>query len=99
MAVRDRCERSGKEAGIGMRALQADRKTAAEEFESDLAAVENDQRKREELPGIGLKAARVSLGDDAFLVEVQRKDGVARMIFYKIAEDTIIALARAVASP
>ena len=41
----------------------------------------------------------MSLGDDAFLVEVQRKDGVARMIFYKIAEDTIIALARAVASP
>ena len=93
---------SGRELRIHLhryRALQTDRKTAAAEFESDVSAVENDQRKREELPNIGLKAARVSLGDDAFLVEVQRKDGVARMIFYKIAEDKIIALARAVGSP
>jgi hypothetical protein len=98
------CDWQGPEANfgftfIGLRALQADQKTAAEAFEGDLAAVENDERKREELADIGVKAARVSLGDDAFLVEVQRKDGVARMIFYKIPEDKILALARAVASP
>jgi hypothetical protein len=98
------CDWQGPEANFGFtflstRALQADRQTAAEAFENDLAAVENDQQKREELPNIGLKAARVSLGDDAFLVEVQRADGVARMIFYKIADDKIIALARAVGSP
>ena len=98
------CDWEGPDANFGftfagIRALKADKTTAAETFESDLVAVEDDQRKREPLTDIGLKAARVSLGDDAFLVEVQRADGVARMIFYKIAEDKILALARAVALP
>lgn len=98
------CDWQGPDANfgftfIGLRALKADQSTAAKAFEGDVAAVENDQRKREELADIGLKAARVSLGDDAFLVEVQRADGVARMTFYKIADDRILALACAVASP
>ena len=98
------CDWQGPDANfgftfIGTRALKADRKTAAEAFEEDVAAVESDEHKREELPGIGVKAARVPVGDDAFLVEVQRQDGVARMIFYKIPADKIIELARAVAAP
>jgi hypothetical protein len=51
------------------------------------------------VPDAGLKAALVSLGDDAFLVAVQRADGVARMTFYKIARDKVIALARALGAP
>jgi len=98
------CDWQGPDANFGFTfsgagALKADQKTAEEAFEDDVTAVENDQRKREVLADVGLKAAQVSLGDDAFLVEVQRPDGVARMIFYKIAADKITAIARAVASP
>jgi hypothetical protein len=81
------------------RLLQTERRTADEAFEADVAGLENGQQKREILPDIGLKAARVSLGDDGYLVEVQRPDGVARMIFYRISDKQVIALARAMASP
>jgi hypothetical protein len=98
------CEWQGSDANFSFtfantKALQADQTTAAAAFDLDLVAVENDQRKREELPNIGVKAARVSLGDDVYLVEVQRADGVARMILSKIPEDQLIALARAIAKP
>ena len=98
------CEWQGEDANFGFtfastRALRADGNTADQAFNNDLVAVESDARKREALPKIGLKAASVNLGDGAFLVEVQRADGVARMTFYKVPEDKMLALARAVGTP
>jgi hypothetical protein len=98
------CEWQGTDANFGftftgVRALKTDRQSAEAAFENDVAAVENDQRKREVLSGVGIKAAQVSVGDDAFLIEVQRTDGVARMTFYKIAADKRLALAKALAAP
>jgi hypothetical protein len=65
---------SDSHSSVPERCRQANYKRAAEAFEINVAAVETDQRKREELTDVGLKAALVSLGD-AFLVEVQRADG------------------------
>ncbi len=73
--------------------------TAEQEFEFDVSAVENDSRKRELIPGLGVRTAVVSLGDEAFLLAVQRPDGVARMITYKIDRDKMLALAKAIAAP
>lgn len=84
---------------IGPEGMKANYQTAEEAFDMDLVAVENDQRKREMLPDIGLKAAQVMLDSDSSLIEVQRADGVVRMTFYKIDAGKVIALARAVASP
>lgn len=81
------------------RALADEEHTADWTFDMDLSAVENDTRKREMLPGIGVKAALVDLGDGALLLEVQRADGVARMITYKVDREKAIALARAIAEP
>lgn len=98
------CDWQGEDANfsftfIGPKGMKANYQTAEQAFESDLIAVENDQRKREVLADIGLKAAQVLLDSDSSLVEVQRADGVARMTFYKIDAQKVIALARAVASP
>jgi hypothetical protein len=68
-------------------------------FDIDLQAVEDGTRKRELLAGIAVNAATVDLGNDAALIEVQRTDGVARMITYKIDRDKRLALARAIATP
>jgi len=98
------CDWQGEDANfsftfIGPEGMKANYQTAEQAFESDLIAVENDERKREVLADIGLKAAQVLLDSDSSLVEVQRADGVARMTFYKIDAQKVIALARAVASP
>ncbi len=98
------CEWQGSDANFGFtftstRALQLDRQSADAAFETDVSAVESDDHKREMLTDIGVKAARVSLGDDAFIVVVQRRDGVARMTFYKIPTDKMMDLVRAVGTP
>jgi len=95
------CEWQGQDANFAFTftstsALRADATTADQAFDNDLVAVENDARKRKALAKIGLKAARVDLGDGAFIVEVKRADGVARMTFYKVPEAKMLALARAV---
>jgi hypothetical protein len=99
-----RCEWQGSESNFGftfasLKALEADRTTAEKTFDIDLQAVEDDKKKRELLPGIGVSAATVDLGDGAALLEVQRTDGVARMIVYKIDRDKMLALAKAIATP
>jgi hypothetical protein len=98
------CEWQGNDTNFGftfasLKALADDMRTAAEEFEFDVSAVENDTRKREALAGLGIKAAIVPLDDDAVLIAVQRPDGVARMIAYKVARDKALALAKAIATP
>ena len=45
------------------------------------------------------RAAIVGLEGNAFLIEVQRPDGIARMITYKVSRETTIALGRAIATP
>lgn len=99
-----RCEWQGGDSNFGftfasLEALADDSNTADAEFESDVSAVENDDRKREVLPDLAVKAALVALGDDALLVAVQRADGVARMVTYKIDREKAVALARAIATP
>lgn len=98
------CEWQGDDTNFGftfatVQKLTADAGTIAEEFENNLAAVENADRKRELLAGIGTQAALVALGDDVLLLAVARADGVARMITSKIARDKAIELARAIAAP
>lgn len=98
------CEWQGSDSNFGftfasLKALADDARTADAEFEFDVSAVEDDKKKRELLPGIGVKAATVSLGDGAALVAVQRADGVARMITYKVDRERMLALAQAIATP
>jgi hypothetical protein len=98
------CEWQGSDSNFGftftsLRTLADDSKTAEQEFEFTVSAVENDERKRELIPGLAARTAVVSLGDEAFLVAVQRPDGVARMITYKIDREKMLALAKAIAAP
>lgn len=98
------CDWQGDGSNFGftfasLKALADDQRTADEEFEFDVLALENDTTKRELLPGVGVKAAIVPAGDDALMVAVQRADGVARMITYKIDREKVLALARALATP
>lgn len=99
-----RCEWQGEDTNFGFTyanatALADEMTTADAMLEMDVSAVESDEHKREPLPGIGQKAALVSLGDDGLLVAVARVDGAARMVLYKVARDKAIALARAIATP
>lgn len=99
-----RCDWQGTDSNFGftfasLKALTADQVSAEQAFDSDLQAVENATRKRELLPGIAVSAATVDLGDGAALLEVQRTDGVARMIVYKIDRERMLALARAIGTP
>jgi hypothetical protein len=99
-----RCEWQGTDSNFGFTfasatALADDTRTADAEFEFDVSAVEDATKKRELLPGIGVKAAIVELGDGAALLAVQRPDGVARMITYKIDREKVLALAKAIATP
>ena len=99
-----RCEWQGSDSNFGftfasLKALSADGTTADKTFDIDLQAVEDETKKRELLPGIGVNAATVDLGGGAALLEVQRADGVARMIVYKIDRDKMLALAKAIATP
>lgn len=99
-----RCEWQGTDTNFGFtfasaKALAADQRTAGQEFESVVAAVESAEHKRELLTGIGAQAALVGLGDDALLLAVVHADGVARMITYKVERDQALALARAIAAP
>lgn len=98
------CEWQGNDSNFGftfasLKALADDSRTADQEFEFDVSAVENDTRKREVIPGLAVRTAVVSLGDEAFLLAVQRPDGVARMITYKIDREKMLALAKAIAAP
>jgi hypothetical protein len=99
-----RCEWQGNDSNFTVtyanaRSLKEDMTTADATFEMDVSAVETDERKRELLPGIGQKAAVVSLGDDAMLLEVARGDGVARVVLYKVDRDKVVSLGRALAEP
>jgi hypothetical protein len=99
-----RCEWQGSDSNFGftfasLKAIEADGTTAAMTFDIDLQAVENETRKRELLPAIAVNAATVDLGDGAALLEVQRPDGVARMIVYKVDREKMLALAKAIATP
>lgn len=99
-----RCEWQGSDSNFGftfasLQAIEADGTTANAMFDIDLQAVESDGKKRELLPGIAVNAATVDLGDGGALLEVQRADGVARMITYKLDRDKMLALARAIATP
>ena len=98
------CDWQGSDSNFGftfasLKALADDSRTADQEFEFDVSAVENDSKKRELIPGLGVRTAVVSLGDEAFLLAVQRPDGVARMITYKIDRDKMLAFAKAIAAP
>ncbi len=99
-----RCEWQGDGSNFGfsfasLKALAGDQRTADEEFEFNVLALEDDTTKREPLPGVGVKAAVLPAGDDTLAVVVQRTDGVARMITYKIEREKVLALARALATP
>lgn len=99
-----RCEWQGSDSNFGftfasLKAIADDMTTAEKAFDIDLQAVENDTRKRELLPGVAVNAATVDLGDGAALLEVQRADGVARMILYKVDRDKMLGLAKAIATP
>lgn len=99
-----RCEWQGSDSNFGftfasVKAIEADGTTAAKTFDIDLQAVEDGTRKRELLPGIAVNAATVDLGDGAALLEVQREDGVVRMIVYKVPREKMLALAKAIATP
>ncbi len=98
------CDWQGDGSNFGftfasLKALADEQRTADEEFEFDVQALENDTTKREPLPGVGVKAAILPAGEDALAVVVQRADGVARMITYKIEREKVLALARALATP
>jgi len=99
-----RCEwqSDGRNFGFtfaSLKALAADERSADEEFESDVQALESETTKRELLPGIGVKAAVLPAGEDALAVIVLRVDGVARMITYKVEREKALDLARALATP
>ena len=99
-----RCEWQGSDSNFGftfasLKAIEEDGTTAEKAFDIDLQAVEDDKKKRELLPGLAVNAATVDLGDGGALLEVQRADGVARMILYKIDREKMLALARAIATP
>jgi hypothetical protein len=99
-----RCEWQGTDSNFGftfasLKALAADETSAEKAFDMDLQAVEDATKKRQVLPGIAVSAATVDLGDGAALLEVQRADGVARMIVYKIDREKMLALAKAIATP
>ena len=60
------CDWQGSDSNFGftfasLKALADDTRMADAEFEFDVSAVEDDTRKRELLPGIGIKAATVAL--------------------------------------
>lgn len=84
---------------ITTKVLEDDRESPAERFRSDVQAVESDDHKREAIPGVGLDAALVPLGDGATLVAVRLRDGVVRMILSGVSKDGAIALAKAIAVP
>lgn len=99
-----RCEWQGNDSNFGftfasLKAIADDGTTAAQAFDIDLQAVESDTKKREALPGLAVAAATVDLGDGGALLEVQRADGVARMILYKIDREKMLGLAKAIATP
>ncbi len=99
-----RCEWQGPDSNFGftfasLQALKDEESTPERSFESEVSAVENDDRKRESIDDVGVAAALVDLGDDALLIAVQRPDGVARMVLYKVSRDKALALARAIAAP
>ena len=99
-----RCEWQGTDSNFGftfasLQALAGDQTSAEKAFDMDLQAVEDATRKREMLSGIAVNAATVDLGDGAALLEVQRADGVARMIVYKVEREKMLALAKAMATP
>ena len=99
-----RCEWQGTDTNFGftymsLQALKDDERTAEQEFELEVSKVETDTRKREVIPDIGVRTAFVDLGDDAALLAVQRADGLARMIVYKVDREKSLALARAIAAP
>ncbi len=99
-----RCEWQGSDSNFGftfasLRTLKDDQRSADEEFEFDVSAVEDDTKKREALPGVGVRSAIVVLGEDTFLLAVQRPDGVARMIAYKVSREKVEAIAKAMATP
>jgi hypothetical protein len=98
-----RCEWQGDDSNFGftfanLKAIADDETTLAKAFDIDLQAVESDGKKREALPGIAVNAATVDLGDGAALLEVQRPDGVVRMILYKIDREKMLGLARAISA-
>jgi hypothetical protein len=98
-----RCEWQGDDSNFGftfanLKAIADDETTLAKAFDIDLQAVESDGKTREALPGIAVNAATVNLGDGAALLEVQRPDGVVRMILYKIDREKMLGLARAIAA-
>jgi len=98
------CDWQGNDTNFGftfasLSALKADDRKAEEEFEFVVVAVEEGNSKREVLKGIGVRAALVVLQGDAMLIAVQRPDGVARMILYKVPRETALGLARAIAAP
>ena len=62
------------------------------------AAEESNKKKREVLPGIGVKAAFVAT-DPQVLAVVQRADGVARIVGNNLTKAQITAVAKAVATP
>lgn len=99
-----RCEWQGTESNFGftftsLQALKDDERTTEQEFDLEVSKIEDDTTKRELIPGLGVRTAVVSLGDEAFLLAVQRPDGVARMITYKIDREKLLALAKAIATP
>ena len=98
-----RCEWQGDDSNFGftfanLKAIADDETTLAKAFDIDLQAVESEGKKREALAGIAVNAATVNLGDGAALLEVQRPDGVVRMILYKIDREKMLRLARAIAA-
>lgn len=98
------CDWQGEDTNFGfsfstVAALKADERTADQEYEQDIAAVEGTGAKRQPMPGVEGKVALVPLADDAVLVEVQRPDGVVRLTAYKVAPDKLQGLVRAIVKP
>ena len=99
-----RCEWQGEDGNFGftfasLKYLADSELTADQQFEFTVQALESESQTRELVPGIGVRTAILPAGDDALLVAVQRADGVARMITYKLAREKALALARAIAEP
>ncbi len=99
-----RCEWQGEDSNFGftfasLRNLADEHQTADQQFEFTVQALESESQKRELVPGIGVRTAILPAGDDALMVAVQRADGVARMITYKLDREKALALARAIAEP
>lgn len=73
---------------------------ADEYFEASIVPLETKWKaKRENLPGVGLRAAFLQTGPKAELVVVKRADGVARLIGVNMSKEHMMALARAIAAP